>query len=589
MRIDRVASFVAILSSLSFASAPPLQERECECIDSRFTFGHAYATDQAARRYKVSVLDTVIDENGDPVNPNRIDFAVEYVLATFHEQAAGDHWVRVGSSRERNIPLSKDDCVKAGVDYSLFVFKNYEPGTAGAQAEPKCFDDDDNPTAWRVYFAVNSTAFGSKPISFEPDLPDNRWGEFNQPAWVTSTLTHEVLHTYNLDHPPYTSPLTPDDPGSFASKMIVRTTAGGELYSYDRTCIRQCNRTRQVRGWMWKQVGDVFERFRQRATSTFSDLAGGIGKIRGTADDAGWSVARDDGIDLRLEEDIDASGSGSPSVVGPSRHAFSPFYPVFWQSGPTDVSLIGPDPIFERPFDDWRARTQVFEISRTAGGWGQPDVLEYCPTMVGFMACGAERERVFTNRAPVVSLEPSRDLMITAWLNLYREPVNKALNREIMMSVGRVSGVLPAPTATGLRSWVRPGIACSFDTSLPFNCMLAYVPETDGDLVVRRFRTTIAPDGFVPVFEPDTHPVGDNVRTGHGVTAWFNFEAQRFFVAYRPMRSGHGQEVEVKSTVSPDVWPGAPRRMDRSIVGPQSVSFVMTSPNVLVGWEEEAF
>lgn len=585
----RLPVLVSIASTLAFSTAAVPQERPCACTDTRRTFGHAYATDEAARRFKVSVPDPVIDENGDPVSPNRLDFAIEYVLAAFHEQAAGDHWVRVGGSTELDIPMWLDDCRKARVDYSLFVFKNYEPGTAGAQVEPKCHDDDGNPTAWRIYFAVNSTAFGPKPISFEPDRPDSRWGEFNQPAWVTSTLTHEVLHTYNLDHTPYFSPLTPDVPSTFASKMSVRTAAGGELYLYDRACIQQCNRTRRVRGWTWKQTGDVFSRFPGRATPGFTDVAGGTGKMRGTAPDAGWSVARDDGVDLRLEEDIDGSGNGNSSTVTTSRNSFSPVYPVFWESATADANLIGPDPLFERPLDDWTARTPVFEISRTSGAWGPPGPLAYCPVMIAFMACGPERERVFSNRAPVVSLEASRDLMITAWLNLYREPSNKHLNREVMISIGHVAGVLPAPTATGLRSWVRPGIACSFDTSLPFNCMMAYVPDTSGDLVVRRFRTTIGPLGIEPVFEPSTHPVGGNVRTGHGVTAWFNFEAQRFFVAYRPMRALHRQEIEVKSTVSPDVWPGAPRGMGRSIVGPQSASYVMTNPNVLAGWEEEPF
>jgi hypothetical protein len=218
------------------------------------------------------------------------------------------------------------------------------------------------------------------------------------------------------------------------------------------------------------------------------------------------------------------------------------------------------------PHVSYRRSSDGFDTS----SWGN---LKECTTMTGFMTCSSS-EYIQSSKEPAIAWAPSVSRSIFAWVNQNRQ--NDTDQREIRIAVGYVNQyTLPVATGTGMQSNVGPGIACSTGNANGYDCLMAYVPQSDGGHYIRLRRFTPAAGKERHTLSWDSTATTFNVSTASRIAVWYH--DAKWWLAYRSSNSN--QNVFVRSSTDSVTWSDS-SLLAYSDVGPTAIAYWTLNNNL---------
>lgn len=553
MNVFRKRTWLALpLTAAGAAWAPPALAQTCVASNVN------HYTSDLRREFRVS---SVYDSYLSGVSDVEFQRSAVQAAATWNEQTATRPFFYNGLTSRTDLPDTLSECEALGIDYSLVRVDAFTHASAKGDAKGRCFDDDGK--ARQFLITIYREHSGGSLRNWESNGSVIDPGEYD----LLQTMTHEFGHTLRLGHP------------SSSQYATMRSTSTGtnrqrDLYLWDMSCLRglsQAPPERFTRVRRMQVSGGTLGSETTPFSSLFSYQSKGSPGVTWTNGSVEYSAAAQSTLFTLAPfwtRGLNTSNTNYfPSTVA-DRGEISMFTEATFREDTSQdrVVYITPEEYPTSMDDDSEHRVSYRRSSDgfSTSNWG---TLRACSGLSGFLSCSGT-EYIYSGKPPAVSWDYEVDRTIFAWVNQNRD--NDTDSREIRISVGYVNNyTLNEPIETGLQSNVTPGIACSTNQALGYNCLLAYVSQEDGlqRIKLKRFTPVRSGNGYILQWSPTTTTFS-SATTASRIAVWRH--SGKWWLAYRT--SSPGQNVNVFTSATSSGWTslGTPSYSD---VGPTAISY----------------
>lgn len=437
------------------------------------------------------------------------------------------------------------------------------------------------------------------------DIP---WSS-GRPLWekhdIATTMVHEFGHALNLNHPVSNSD---DDAIDFTATVMSGHQSGSiwarDLYEWDLKCSKAISGVRNLtEHHMYISSGSISSEYNW--FSGVTHVSPGVNKTAGTWN---WSSAlsKPDLIEWYPREynspwyiRVGQTRALTEATLRESPERARLFYPsifdslditknetFWWQSNHVAMTFF------------WQEGSEYFAYNS----------LLHCNTMNSWMNCSCDdTSHVVTSKPLSIAYANGINHSVIVWASQERSKADNFFydnekyysdHNKIKVSIGFIDTylsdfVLSEPDNLGVRSSVAPAVACGISSLNQYDCMVAYVDDTDGENNVRikRFNilasqnryTLVAEDAFWPVRY--LHIVVSPIfsvspmfsyfhcaRTASRIALWWNSGA--YWLAIRPIAPEQRLEV-YKTTDEGETWTAEilPGSGPETAIGPAAVGY----------------
>jgi hypothetical protein len=550
-RLVRLAFALTCLGGLVlFAPA----EAAAACTTSNVNHGNT----NGGKTYRVNAVS--LDLLTTIGSREAVSSAIHMSAATWNNHANAGYF-RIGlSTSDTSLPSTKAACDAAGINYSLVVVKNQngskavtsgacESGGVATQFVITINTKDSSGNLWD--FRTHASVMGA-----------NQWD-------LVQTMTHEFGHTMRLGHPSTEdATMTPTTMGTNRSR---------DLYQWDLECAASISGHRSLTGYRYTHSASF---------SSESAFTSGTG----------WPVAN---------VSVGVTSSATPGVWGWATSvkqsactnwlsAFSPATAkctsisttvgmspteAVWREDTTNDRIFYADYLdLPTAYDASSTHRVAYRRSTNQFTSQVSGSLSSCTAMSGFFVCNGTTP-VQSGKHVSVAWDNLHNRTVFAWVNQNR--ANNAQEREIRLAIGNIAHTtLPQHDSLGVQSSVTPGVACESFSAGGFDCIVAYVDQTNtaNRVRTRRFYASAGANKYNLVLDPNVYDVSF-APTASRVAAWYNGTNSKFYIATRPQRVN--ELTEIFESTDGATWTFL-QTLNASVVGPSAASVWEGPVNALV-------
>lgn len=515
--------------------------------------------------------------------------AVILGASVWNEQANGGHFRFTGTTNITALEDSAGGTNCASTDYSLVRFDTstcpaVAHSNAAAYTEARCggsrfeiivFKKFDNNSDGDCADAGETRTFGNGADVGGRDL--------------AGLLAHEFGHTQELGH---CDPTSLTDPEYCTMATNTRASATWRNpYEWDLNCSQEVTLKREVTGFDQTHDNTGFGGASAMSPSNIlTKVNGGVTWDGGTAHWATSYLKRTGAGDTDWDPiwgESPTTGSSVTELTNPSHFNGGPFVPSVFREDQTI------DRVFYTYWVDYPTQYvkssvhRVRQIQSTNEFVNQdPDYLWRCNSMTGgvFLQC-TDKTTVRSSWPLAVAWLATTQRAVVAWANHNNDgDGDDSESNRLKISVGYVDNdTLSEPTSSpSERSAVGPGLACHENFSSGYDCIIVFVDVTnmDNEVVARRFSVSASSTRYTLSWDSSTYVVYSGGRTANSITAWYNTNTAKFYLAYRT--SNTNQKIYVHQSADATSWTLNTANLDDSVSGPSAASYFVGTNNLLM-------
>jgi len=546
---------------------------QCPASNPRgFPYAKAFTGNRIAYRVNAVSFDAL-----PSIGRNAGVTAVALGADTWNEQSTAADFYLSGSTSLASLPDTIEACNAQGVDASLVTVSNVCLTGGYARTFGRCWrTGTGDAQGWTRFEMIIHTQWRPTSADVCEPIPWSVGAAQADRLDLASVTTHEFGHALDVGHAPdgYWSIMTP---GAYG------TNRDRDLYLWDVECAGVIAGSRKLKAYHRFHFGGVLQ---AEQTSMIGDAhtpQAAVGVLQNPGGTWSWAAASrlwwnnsyywDWGLGSLDPIHVLSEPSGLGITIG-TTHEEPTWARLFWPKQD------------EWPRYQWTATHSVkYKFSddgfATSGRTGE---LVHCRNMIGWMQCAPtwayyEIAVVQTAKPLAVAWDNLNQRTVFAWVHQDRDYAPWSRNRDVKIAfgyIGHIQGawMLPQPDDAGVKSSVSPGVACSAGRAAGYDCILAYVDDTDplASVRIKRFSGRQGAYRYELVAEPGSRQLMANVRTASRIAAWYH--DNNFYIAIRPIRTG--QQLEVFQSVDGATW--------TVVVGAWTGAYTTTGPSAASTW-----
>lgn len=499
------------------------------------------------------------------------DTAVKIGADTWNEQATAGHFVEIGTASDYDsdpnfyLPEWKNPAWVDACDYidaSVVRVVNRCLGGGLVMLSPRCKDPN---TGRADRFEIRIFAQTRPSGSSNDQCESIPWatgragrGEYD----LAAIMVHEFGHALDLNHP------TNDNFYATVMNAAARgTLRNRDVYKWDLDCTRYFSGTRSLTQYHRYHVGGVL-RGEGSFINDVSQVSPGVTGITGQWN---WAAAYRQTDALKWTVGLGPLNTynvaNMPPGIAPTEATWredASWSRVFWPSHVED------------PVESWASNhpVQTFYWQDGFSPWGYT-MLRQCSEMSAWMYCPyAATERVYSGKPVSVAWNSAIGRSVFTWVHQDRSNYTYGINYKhnmVKVAFGYVDNyTITQPDELGVFSSVAPGVTCATGRAGGYDCIMAYVPDTDtwNHVYIKRFSANAAGNRYAVQTEPGIRRMYFGARTASRIATWYHYG--KFWIAIRSLRSG--QPLDVYSSVDGSSW-AYEGEQGYSAIGPTAVSY----------------